>query len=208
MKLLMSTTLAMTALLFSGASWASDARAELQERLAPVSTLQADFVQQVVDAQGELVQELQGRLAMARPNKFFWQSDAPDELVLVADGSTIYYYDPFVEQVTLNHQQNSASQSPFLLLLDGDATAWADYQVTAAGTSYQLEPVDGAEAQQSLQLNFADDVLSEVILDDGQNQLTRIALSNVQLNAALPPSTFQFEMPAGVAIDDQRGDND
>ncbi|MGQ4275859.1 outer membrane lipoprotein chaperone LolA [Pseudidiomarina sp. E22-M8] len=208
MKVFISSLMAAAALLLTAASWASEAKIELQERLAPISTLQADFVQQVVDAQGDLVQELQGRLAMARPNKFFWQSDAPDELVLVADGATLYYFDPFVEQVTLNDQQSSASQSPFLLLLDGEATAWANYQVTAAGTSYQLEPIEGAETQQSLQLNFVDDVLSEVILDDGQNQLTRIALNNVQLNAALPASTFQFEIPAGVAVDDQRGDNE
>ncbi len=185
-------------------AWA-DAKQDLQDRLAPISTLQADFVQQVIDPQGELVQELQGELALARPNKFFWQSDAPDELVLIADGTSLYYYDPFVEQVTINDQQASSAQSPFLLLLDGEANAWADYQVSAEANSYQLSPVAGAASQQRLQISFADDQLNALVLDDGQGQLTRIELSNVVINTALPASTFKFEVPAGSAVDDQRG---
>lgn len=208
MKHFICAALVATALFTSSNVWASDAKAELQERLAPISTLQADFVQQVIDPQGELVQELQGRLALARPNKFFWQSDAPNELVLVADGTTLYYFDPFVEQVTINDQGASANQSPFLLLLDGEATAWADYDVESEAASYQLAPRPDAESQQSLQINFADDTLHELILDDGQGQLTRIVLKNVQRNAALPATTFQFEIPAGAAVDDQRGENE
>ncbi|MDN7123737.1 outer membrane lipoprotein chaperone LolA [Pseudidiomarina terrestris] len=208
MKFLTSAVVASTLLLGFASVSASEAKFELQQRLAPVSTLQADFVQQVIDPQGELVQELQGRLAMARPNKFFWQSDAPNELVLVADGTTLYYFDPFVEQVTVAEQQASATQSPFLLLLDGETTAWADYEVEVEGNSYQLEPNAEAESQQSLQINFTDETLNEVILDDGQGQLTRIVLSNVKTNSALAGATFEFEIPPGAAVDDQRGDNE
>lgn len=200
---------AVAALSYSASATALDAKSELQELLAPISTLQAEFQQHVLDANGELVQELKGQLALARPNKFYWHSDAPDELVLVADGQSVYYYDPFVEQVTISAQSDATNQSPFLLLLDAEASAWADYNVSNEGLSFQLEPTANAEQQQSLQVNFVavDEQaaqLDELVLDDGQGQITRIQLSELATNVALPYTTFSFEIPEHAVVDDQR----
>ncbi|WP_258806821.1 outer membrane lipoprotein chaperone LolA [Pseudidiomarina sp. CB1] len=203
---LIATTIAVFA--FSSNAMALDAKSELQELLAPISTLQAEFQQHVLDANGELVQELKGALALARPNKFYWHSDAPDELILVADGQAVYYYDPFVEQVTISAQSEAANQSPFLLLLDAEASAWADYEVSNEGLSFQLQPSESAE-QQSLQVNFVAKEeqpaqLNELILDDGQGQITRIRLRDVKTNVALPYTTFSFQIPENAVVDDQR----
>lgn len=37
---------------------------------------------------------------MKRPNLFNWHMTSPDESVLVSDGQTLWFYNPFVEQVT------------------------------------------------------------------------------------------------------------
>lgn len=193
----------------STSTFALDAKSDLQELLAPMSTLKANFQQHVLDANGELVQELQGELALARPNKFYWHSNAPDELVLVADGQAVYYFDPFVEQVTISAQSEAANQSPFLLLLDAEASAWSNYNVTSEGLSFQLEPTAAAQQQQRLQVNFvAQDEqpaqLHELVLDDGQGQITRIRLSDLKTNVALPYTTFSFQIPENAVVDDQR----
>jgi outer membrane lipoprotein carrier protein len=193
----------------STSTFALDAKSVLQELLAPMSTLKANFQQHVLDANGELVQELQGELALARPNKFYWHSNAPDELVLVADGQAVYYFDPFVEQVTISAQSEAANQSPFLLLLDAEASAWSNYNVTSEGLSFQLEPTAAAQQQQRLQVNFvAQDEqpaqLHELVLDDGQGQITRIRLSDLKTNVALPYTTFSFQIPENAVVDDQR----
>lgn len=209
-KLKVMATSSVFMVLSSNAAMALDAKTDLQELLAPLSTLEAEFQQHVLDANGELVQELKGALALARPNKFYWHSDAPDELVLVADGQAVYYYDPFVEQVTISSQSEASDQSPFLLLLDAEATAWADYEVINEGLSFQLQPLEGAEQQQSLQVNFVASEnnqsaqLNELILDDGQGQITRIQLSDVKVNAALPYTKFSFQIPENAVVDDQR----
>src|SRR5690606_41127983 len=77
---------ALTAAVLSTANAHDDERQALLARLNHLTTLEADFTQQVTDAQGELVQQLHGHLALARPNLLYWQSDAPDEMVMVADG--------------------------------------------------------------------------------------------------------------------------
>ncbi|MGI0152134.1 outer membrane lipoprotein chaperone LolA [Pseudidiomarina sp. WS423] len=188
---------------------ANDAdRDALLERLAQVSTLEADFSQQVTDMNGDLVQQLHGRMALARPNYLYWQTDAPDETLMVADGINLWYYNPFVEQVTVYQQAEAVEQSPLLLLLDADATAWANYDVKMADNSFALQPNDQAQSPQSLQLVFAGaDLkapLSRIILDDGQGQMSTIELTDVKLNGAVAKQLFTFKVPAGVDVDDQR----
>lgn len=206
-----STTLSLAMLLSFSANadnWSDEARASLFELLASMQSLQADFAQTVTDEQGALVQQLHGRLALARPNLLYWQTDAPDETVMIADGTALWYYNPFVEQVSVYDQTDSMAQSPLLLLVDLDSPAWADYQVSYEDHSYALQPLAGSAARQSLQLLFASDAsqqLQRIILDDGQGQISTIDLENVQLNGDLPAAIFQFELPAGVELDDQRG---
>lgn len=185
-----------------------DARASLVARLANMQSLHADFAQIVTDQQGELVQQLHGRFALARPNLLYWQTDAPDETVMIADGQALWYYNPFVEQVSVYDQTDSMAQSPLLLLVDTASPAWADYKVSYENDSYALQPRPSSDARQSLQLLFGgadSNQLQRIILDDGQGQLSTITLDNVQLNADLAAELFRFDLPAGVELDDQRG---
>lgn len=196
-------------LLLSGAALATEAdRQALLERLNSLATLSADFSQQVTDINGELVQQLHGNMALSRPNLLHWQTDAPDETLMVADGQNLWYYNPFVEQVTVYSQANAVSQSPLLLLLDGESDAWQDYDVKAQDNSFALQPKADADSSQSLQLVFAENgqpaAISRIILDDGQGQISTIDLENVKLNQALSKALFEFEVPAGVDVDDQR----
>ncbi|RZQ56855.1 outer membrane lipoprotein carrier protein LolA [Pseudidiomarina tainanensis] len=188
---------------------AADAdRQALLTRLDGLTTLEADFSQEVTDSNGELVQQLHGHMALARPNLLHWQTDAPDETLMVADGQNLWYYNPFVEQVTVYAQADAVAQSPLLLLLDGDSQAWADYEVKAEANSYALQPLPSADSTQSLQLVFNEKgeaaQLQRIILDDGQGQISTIELENVKLNRALSRELFKFEVPEGIDVDDQR----
>lgn len=199
---------ALTAAVLSTANAHDDEPQALLARLNHLTTLEADFAQQVTDAQGELVQQLHGHLALARPNLLYWQSDAPDEMVMVADGQNLWYYNPFVEQVTIYQQQNAIAQSPLLLLLDGTSDAWEHYEIKVEGASFALQPLPSASSAQSLQLVFAEHgspaQLTRIILDDGQGQISTIELENVTLNQPVDKQLFTFKVPAGVDVDDQR----
>ncbi|WP_417665186.1 outer membrane lipoprotein chaperone LolA [Pseudidiomarina sp.] len=211
LKLLVAVGVTVTTLVT--ATWlpaeASEAdRQALLQRLEGLTTLEADFSQQVTDVNGELVQQLHGRMAIARPNLLYWQTDAPDETLMVADGQNLWYYNPFVEQVTVYSQSDAVAQSPLLLLLDGDSQAWRDYNVKSEANSFSLQPNAGAASAQSLQLVFAEQgapaQLQRIILDDGQGQISTIELEQVHLNKALDGKLFKFDMPEGIDLDDQR----
>lgn len=79
--------------------WA-DAASDLKSRLDKVSSFHASFTQKVTDGSGNAVQDGQGDLWVKRPNLFNWHMTQPDESVLVSDGKTLWFYNPFVEQAT------------------------------------------------------------------------------------------------------------
>ncbi|MDP0977846.1 outer membrane lipoprotein chaperone LolA, partial [Klebsiella pneumoniae] len=69
-------------------------------RLDKVSRFLACFTQIVSDGCGKAVQDGLGDLWVKRPNLFKWHMTQPDERVLVSDGKTLCFYNPFVEQDT------------------------------------------------------------------------------------------------------------
>lgn len=187
-------------------------QAQLIERLEELNTLQANFVQLVKDADGELVQQLQGAMVLKRPNKLIWQTDAPDETLLVANGETLWYYNAFIEQVTIYDQAEAVAQSPLLLLLDAENNDWQNYKVsiqTDAGEhSYTITPKDSAQNISSLTLRFAEGaILSRITLDDGQGQVSEIGLSEQVMNERISDLRFDYEVPANTDVDDQRSRN-
>ena len=109
--------LAITCALLSGMVvsqvWA-DAASDLKSRVDKVSSFHASFTQKVTDGSGNAVQDGQGDLWVKRPNLFNWHMTQPDESVLVSDGKTLWFYNPFVEQddqrssYQLKSQQNGA----------------------------------------------------------------------------------------------------
>lgn len=92
-------TCALLSSLVASSVWA-DAASDLKSRLDKVSSFHASFTQKVTDGSGAAVQEGQGDLWVKRPNLFNWHMTQPDESILVSDGKTLWFYNPFVEQAT------------------------------------------------------------------------------------------------------------
>lgn len=202
----------------------SDYRQQLLERLRGLESLSASFVQQVIDDRGELVQQQHGVLALKRPNLLRWQTDAPDETLLIANGEALWYYNAFIEQVTIYDQSDAVGQSPLLLLLDADSNSWDHYEVikvaadevapsasqtpdikASTTVAYRITPTADAKDQQELTLGFAEGaVISRITLDDGQGQISDIILADQVLNDVIADAEFSFELPAGIEVDDQR----
>ncbi|RUO79325.1 outer membrane lipoprotein chaperone LolA [Pseudidiomarina taiwanensis] len=206
--LIVIVCLSYVSISWSDAHAEENAKAQLLELLAPYKQLSAQFQQVVVDRNGEQVQQLEGSLHAARPAKLYWETLAPDESVLVADGETIWYYNPFVEQVSIYSQQESLQQSPFLLLFDPTSPQWQNYSVEQDEGRYWIIGQDAAVGQRiAVQFN-SQQQLSAVVVDDGQGQVSTISLTDIDSNITHADGFFQFTPPAGTFIDDQRGDRD
>ncbi|EMN7268238.1 TPA: outer membrane lipoprotein chaperone LolA [Vibrio parahaemolyticus] len=189
---------------FFSAANATSPKDELNKRLAMNEGFSADFSQQVISPEGETVMEGEGTVEIARPSLFRWSTTFPDENLLVSDGKTLWYYSPFIEQVSIYWQEQATEQTPFVLLTRNRASDWDNYKISQKGNEFTLIPTAVDSTQGQFQINIdAKGVVKgfNVIEQDGQKGL--FTFSNVKLGKP-KADRFTFTVPKGVEVDDQR----
>jgi len=190
-------------LLASFSVWATPQQ-ELSDRLQLTEGFSADFSQRVISPEGDVVMEGEGDVEIARPSLFRWTTTLPDENTLVSDGKTLWYYSPFIEQVSIYWQEQATEQTPFVLLTRNRASDWDNYHVVQQGDMFTLTPtaVDSNQGQFKLEINEQGAVKGfSVIEQDGQT--SAFTFSNIDLNKP-NANRFTFTIPEGVEVDDQR----
>ncbi|GEM80058.1 outer membrane lipoprotein chaperone LolA [Vibrio superstes] len=177
---------------------------ELVQRLDKTDGFTAQFSQTVVSPEDEVVMEGTGSVEIARPSLFRWTTNTPDENVLVSDGETLWYYSPFIEQVSIYWQEQATEQTPFVLLTRNKASDWDKYNVIQNGDRFTLTPTDETSTQGQFQIdiNKAGAISGfNVVEQDGQRSKFTFNDYRAQTPAK---SRFVFEIPNGVEVDDQR----
>lgn len=195
--------LGMASIIFTNTAMA-DAKTELQQRLNHISSLSSSFQQRVSDADGKVVQQGEGTLQIKHPNLFKMTITAPQESEMVADGKTLWFYDPFVEQATANWVSEAVNNTPFVLLTSNDQSHWAKYQVQQKDDVFTLSPRNAKSniKQFTIRIN-ADGLLSSFSTIEKDGQANLYILRNIN-TAELPNSLFKFTLPKGAELDDQR----
>lgn len=190
-------------LVFAASSVFANPQVELTERLSKLSGFSAHFTQKVTSPEGKLINEGKGELAMRRPNLFKWETQTPEETYLISDGITLWYFNPFIEQVTAMWLEDATEQTPFVLLTRNNANDWKKYKVEQKGNVFTLSPKKVTNMSQ-FEVNVGKDgkiKYFSVIEQDGQKSHFQLK----DLVAKLPPlSLFKFTPPKGAEMDDQR----
>ena len=194
----------------------NDAVVELKKLLTPMTSVSANFQQQLYAADGYLIQDSQGRMQVSAPGKLRWLLDSPMEQWLISDGVTLWLYDPDLEQVIIRPFDPDISATP-ALLLTGSVGALSDaYQVSvetrinaeaqdrkeAAGKlrSFTLTPYNKQTLYDYLTFDFDGDTPTGITIVDSLGQRTEIKFSDVILNAEIDPELFSFQPPPGVDV--------
>ena len=191
--------------LFAMASMAwANADIELQNRLNKVSVLSADFAQTVMSANGSNVQQGNGKLRIKRPNLFRMDTKSPQETQIIADGKTLWFYDPFVEQVTANWVKDAVNNTPFVLLTSNDKNHWAQYTVEQKDDRFVLKPKAKNSNIKQFDIRIdSNGVLKGFSTIEKDGQSNQYILRNIT-NQNLDGSLFKFTVPKGIELDDQR----
>ena len=177
---------------------------ELVERINKTDGFSANFSQQVLSPDNELLMEGEGKVEISKPSLFRWTLMAPDEEVMVSDGKALWYYSPFIEQVSIYDAQTAIEQTPFVLLTRNKSSDWDKYSITQQDNRFVLTPT----AIDSNQGQFYIDITSKgvvegfsVVEQDGQRSHFEFS----QFASTVPnKDRFVFTTPDGVEVDDQR----
>jgi outer membrane lipoprotein carrier protein len=205
----MNALFALIVVFFSIAP-AHASEASLKKFFANVATMEAAFQQKIVDETGMTLERSSGRFYLSRPGKFRWNYRSTDPDVelgqqIIADGESLYMYDPDLEQVTRRSMQAALAQVPSLLLVQSDVNLPEHFIVNDIGMTdglswVSLKPIDPDAGYQQLMLGFVDDQLNTILLLDGLGNETRLVLSGVAENLTLDSSVFDFTVPEGADL--------
>ncbi len=168
----------------------------VQSHLRVVTTMTADFAQ--TDRSGKT---LTGRMTMKRPGKIRFQYQDGVPILIVADGSSLWFIDYQVRQV----QRWPIGNSPLAALLDPskDISRYARIVPVPDTRVLFVEARDPRHPEYgTLTLAFAREPgapaglrLQGWIALDGQNNRTSVRLSNQRFNVALGDEAFRWRDP-------------
>jgi outer membrane lipoprotein carrier protein len=188
---------------------AQESRQTLADFMQAVTSLHAEFEQSVVTAEAaDEIETESGELWLERPGQFRWRYSEPSEREIIADLENIWLYDADLDQVTVRPVENAVAESPAALLV-GNIAALDQYVISGRHTAddmvrIALEPIKANGDFQSIELGFVADELALLELNDRFGQRTTIRFSAVERNPQIAPSVFEFILPDGADVIDQR----
>ena len=167
-------------------------------------TMQADFDQQVMDGNKELLQSSQGHMWIMRPGRFRWDYETPYKQQLVADGERLWSYDEDLEQVTVQPASEVLTSTP-AMLLSGDKPLETVFNIeeastTGAGQTVTLVPKTDDSNVIRLQVHFSGKLLTHIDAEDSFGNTTIFSFSNLERNPKLDENIFTFTPPAGADV--------
>ncbi|GGP84488.1 outer membrane lipoprotein chaperone LolA [Shewanella ulleungensis] len=194
--------------MLSAAAQADDAT-ELRSKLAKIDNLHATFSQQVTDINNKPIQSGNGVFALSYPNQFYWHLTEPDESLIVADGTNLWVFNPFAEEVTVMDVSQAVDASPMALLVHRDDETWNKYTVMkrqnkAKSNCFDIQPKKLNSSVVAVSVCFKAEQLTQFNLTDEQGNLSQFQLSAQRAVLPAENNLFKFAIPDNVDIDDQR----
>ncbi|MEO5799533.1 MAG: outer membrane lipoprotein carrier protein LolA [Gemmatimonadales bacterium] len=179
-----------------------------------LSGLEADFRQHIEDPMvGNL--DSKGKLSQTGKNRFVMRFSDPANEVLLVDGTHLWVYTPSTSPGQVTRRPISTSSVYGVNLIGWFMDNPLDrYRLTYVATelvngkradAVLLEPVtrDLPFRRATLWFDREDGLPHRFEISESQGQKRTVLLSNVRLNASIPPSTFLFKVPDGVKVIDQ-----
>ena len=179
-------------------------KSELKLKLNKLVSYTANFSQSISDISGKELQRTSGTLTLQTPNMLRWETQMPDETLLIADGTTVWNVDPFVEQVTVMQQASITQNNPLMLLVSDDQKQWNAVTVEKKESRFMVVSQDENANIISLNIEFSGVQLTRLQSTDRQQQKSLLIFSNIEQNQPVAQMLFSYQIPENYIIDDQR----
>lgn len=186
---------------------AAPAEESLARFVERVETLSADFEQIERDERGDVLQSRRGHLWLQRPGRFRWEVTEPFAQLVVADGDTLWDYDPDLAQATRRPAREALAGTPAELLAEGTgiqdrfAVEAADAPpVGEADAVLRLLPREDTSDFSAVTLHLRDGVPVALFFDDRIGGRTEVRFGNIAVNEPIDAQKLRFEPPEGTEV--------
>ncbi|MHA7833545.1 MAG: outer membrane lipoprotein chaperone LolA [Algiphilus sp.] len=186
------------------------ASAALKRFVEAVSSFEADFEQVQRDDTGFELERSEGRFWLQRPGRFRWEVQSPFPQTVVADGETLWTYEPDLAQVTRRPAGAALAGTPAELLADGSALE-TRFRIMAPETEtaldaegeeqvVRLQPRSQESDFQSVTLLLAEGVPRALVFADQLGGQTTVRFSNITVNGDIAPERLRFAPPKDADV--------
>jgi outer membrane lipoprotein carrier protein len=182
---------------------------KVQERYDSTRDFSAKVTQEMTIASLGKTTSAQGTVAFKRPGKMRWELDHDTPQVIVADGTTLWLYQPKEHQVIKAPFDSAFRSSTPISFLTGVGRIAQDFDVSLDGTSadgkmvyLMLVPRRDSTTIGKLRLTVASDSgeIRGAEIFDPLGNVSRLQFTDIRRNQDLPDKDFVFEVPAGVDV--------
>lgn len=179
----------------------------IQVFYANAQDLKADFEQTYTYKVYGRKQRSTGKVFFKKKGKMRWDYQTPEPKVFVADGNTLWVYEP--EQSQVFKRDLKQAQLPVALsFMSGEGKLTDEFDATllkdpAPGRKLiELVPKRDAGEYRALRLEVdaATHAVQASTVIDPVGNTNHLVFSNVKTNAGLPDAGFTFTPPAGVRV--------
>ena len=206
---LLCTTLGFAGLAF-GQVESANGLAQLKTFVEGMRSAQGEFTQRTVPVERAAgaarsgVRMSSGRFVFARPGRFRWEVQRPDEQLIVSDGRQVWFYDRDLEQVTVRSLGDAMGSSPAAILFGSDALE-REFTLRDMGQReglYWVEatPIRRDAGFERIAIGLRDNLPAAMEIRDSFGQQTRLTFEAIRRDVQTDPSRFKFVPPAGVDV--------
>ncbi|MCC5811983.1 MAG: outer membrane lipoprotein chaperone LolA [Ectothiorhodospiraceae bacterium] len=178
----------------------ADPLEELERYFFQVETLEGRFVQETRDERGSVLETSEGKLALARPDRFHWEYESPFPQDILADGERLWVYDHDLEQVSVRPMEEVLGSGPALMLSGNLDSLEEQFELSTDGEWILMEPRESGWEVSEVRLKMVDGLPSRVIVKDGLGQINELTLSDLRQNVSFDGNRFRFDPPEGVDV--------
>jgi outer membrane lipoprotein carrier protein len=185
---------------------------KVQKRYDAAADFRSRFGQTLTNAAFARKTTSAGEVLFKKPGRMRWNYTQPEAKAYVADGNTLWLYEPEDKQAF--KQDLKSSQLPAALaFLTGQGSLTAEFDVSLAGQTpyggpgdYVLSLVPKQPQAQVKSMLFVVDPTTfnvrESVITDAQGNINDLVFSDIRVNSGVPDATFRFTPPAGVRVID------
>jgi len=179
----------------------------LQYFLTDLRSLEAKFVQILINENGDELERTEGVLYLQTPDSFFWHYRKPYAQKIISNGSKLWIFDEDLEQVTVKNIDNKIEQTPAGIILGNHSIKEHFVQISIGvidGYDWiELTPRDLDAQYKNIKIGFNNNNLGMMIIIDNLEQITRIDFSDSKKNIKLSSEIFNFNVPDNIDIFDE-----
>ena len=181
----------------------------IQKNYESVLTFEAAFEQKAFVKMINRTEITRGNVQIKKPGKMKWVYNSPDPQILITDQKKLWLYTPEDGQATKMPIENVYSSNTPALFLAGQGILTDIFDIVQVLTEkdkfvvvFIPKEVESSLSRLVLRANKNNYQITGATVYDKLGNKTAIRFRAIRINEEIPESVFNFEVPAGVEIQD------